>query len=138
VFSCGYPLNQLLKAKENKLYLSSHAETCAQVIYPYFGPHPLHCVLLFNLIAQLPKPSPHTPICYCVSISLSVQPLRWLTEDLGILEEMQFIKGATVFFLNDSLFTNMPSTLATSGLINSKGNKISLYLHRTDAFLSIK
>lgn len=50
---------------------------------------------------------------------------------------MQFIRGATVFFLNNSLSTSIPSTLATSGLIINKGNKTALYLHWTDAFLSV-
>lgn len=56
---------------------------------------------------------------------------------MGTVEQVQFIRDATVFFLNNSFFINIPSSLATSGLINNKGNKTPLYLHWTDDFLSI-
>lgn len=61
----------------------------------------------------------------------------WFTEDLGISEEVQFIRPANVFLLNNSLFINISSTPATSDLINKKANKTPLYLHWTDDFLSI-
>lgn len=139
LFSRDCPLNQLLKAKENKLYHSSWAETHAWVIQPYFA---LILVTIYSFLTD----SPVTPtsrhllfylICSSILISFSLQLVMWLTEDLGILEEVQFIRGATVFYLNSSLFTNIQSTLATRTLINSKGNKPPLYLHWTDTFLGI-